>query len=223
MKDDKRAFAFAQMLQWPRAAKRLFAVTLDAGLGLLAMWLAFSLRLDTLHWPEGLQWAVYAFGPLMAFPVFVRLGLYRAIFRYNGIAALLATGRAVATYGALLLALLLAAQWEGVPRSVGILQPLILLLLVGSSRALGWLWLSGRTRNAPHRLLIYGAGSAGAQTAAGLEGTRQYTLRGFVDDDPAKVSSSINGARVHATGDLPALRYHRRAAGPAQCLARAPP
>jgi FlaA1/EpsC-like NDP-sugar epimerase len=178
---------------------------LDAGLGLLAMWLAFSLRLDTLHWPEGLQWAVYAFGPLMAFPVFVRLGLYRAIFRYNGIAALLATGRAVATYGALLLALLLAAQWEGVPRSVGILQPLILLLLVGSSRALGWLWLSGRTRNAPHRLLIYGAGSAGAQTAAGLEGTRQYTLRGFVDDDPAKVSSSINGARVHATGDLPAL------------------
>lgn len=194
-----------QALTWPRSVKRLVVVTLDLGLGLLAMWLAFSLRLDTLHWPEGLQWLVYLLGPAMAFPVFVHMGLYRAIFRYNGIAALLTTGRAVTTYGALLLALLLLAKWEGVPRSVGILQPLILLLLIGTSRALGWFWLSGQTRNARHRLLIYGAGVAGAQTAAGLASARQYTLRGFVDDDPRKVGSSINGARVHGASALPAL------------------
>jgi len=190
-----------QALTWPRSIKRLVVVTLDLGLGLLAMWLAFSLRLDTLHWPEGLQWLVYLLGPAMAFPVFVHMGLYRAIFRYNGIAALLTTGRAVTTYGALLLALLLLAKWEGVPRSVGILQPLILLLLIGASRTLGWFWLSGQTR----RLLIYGAGVAGAQTAAGLASARQYTLRGFVDDDPRKVGSSINGARVHGASALPAL------------------
>ncbi|WP_287926614.1 nucleoside-diphosphate sugar epimerase/dehydratase [Diaphorobacter sp.] len=194
-----------QALTWPRAVKQLVAVTLDAGLGLLAMWLAFSLRLDILHWPEGLQWRVYLLGPCIAFPVFVHMGLYRAIFRYNGITALLTTGRAVTTYGLLLLALLLLTQWEGVPRSVGILQPLILLLLIGTSRALGWLWLSGRTRNAPHRLLIYGAGGAGAQTAAGLAGARQYALRGFVDDDPRKTGSSINGARVYGPCALPTL------------------
>ncbi|MBS0390907.1 MAG: polysaccharide biosynthesis protein [Proteobacteria bacterium] len=192
-------------LTWPRAIKRLVAVALDAGLGLLAMWLAFSLRLDTLHWPEGLQWRVYLLGPVMAFPIFVHMGLYRAIFRYNGIAALLTTGRAVATYGALLLALLLAAKWEGVPRSVGMLQPLILLLLIGTSRALGWFWLSGRMYQARYRLLIYGAGVAGAQTAAGLASARQYRLRGFVDDDPRKIGSSINGIRVHAPKALPAL------------------
>lgn len=169
------------------------------------MWLAFSLRLDTIHWPEGLQWAVYVLGPVIALPVFIQMGLYRAIFRYNGIAALLVTGQAVATYGAMLLVLLLFAKWEGVPRSVGILQPLILLLLVGASRALGWLWLSGRAGNAPHRLLIYGAGTAGAQTAAGLANARHYTLRGFVDDDPHKIGSSINGARVHAPDTLAKL------------------
>ncbi|MBS0507755.1 MAG: polysaccharide biosynthesis protein [Proteobacteria bacterium] len=194
-----------QALAWPRRVKQLVAVTLDLTLGLLAMWLAFSLRLDTLHWPEGLQWLVYGLGPLMALPVFVHMGLYRAIFRYNGIAALLTTGRAVALYGALLLALLLLAKWEGVPRSVGMLQPLILLLLVGASRALGWLWFSGRARNARYRLLIYGAGVAGAQTAAGLASARQYALRGFIDDDSRKVGSNINGIRVYASGTLPDL------------------
>ena len=194
-----------QLLQWPRPAKHLFVVVLDACMGLLAMWLAFSLRLEMMHWPEGLQWAVYALAPALAFPIFVRFGLYRAIFRYTGITALITTGQAVALYGTLLLAFLLLAQWGGVPRSVGILQPLILLLLVGSSRALGWLLLAGHPRQTRHRLLIYGAGHAGAQTAAGIQGTRHYLLQGFIDDDADKVGRSINGVPVYAPSVLPAL------------------
>ena len=194
-----------RVLEWPRSVKRLFVVVMDVCMGILAMWLAFSLRLDTLHWPEGLQWPVYAMAPLLAFPILMKQGLYRAIFRYTGITALLTTGKAVAIYGAILLAILLSVQWEGVPRSVGILQPLILLLMIGTSRALGWLWLRGRPDSAPNRLLIYGAGSAGAQTAAGLGGTHQYQLQGFVDDDAAKVGRSINGTRVHAPHELPQL------------------
>lgn len=191
------------ILEWPRAAKRLFVVAMDAVMGLLAMWLAFSLRLETLHQPEGMQWLVYALGPMLAFPIFVNLGLYRAIFRYTGIHALITTGRAVALYGVLLMSILLIAQWEGVPRSVGALQPLMFLLLVGASRALGWLWLAGRPGTASQRLLIYGAGSAGAQTAAGLGGMHQYLLQGFVDDDTTKIGSSINGVRVYAPQSLP--------------------
>ena len=146
-----------RVLEWPRSVKRLFVVVMDVCMGILAMWLAFSLRLDTLHWPEGLQWPVYAMAPLLAFPILMKQGLYRAIFRYTGITALITTGKAVAIYGAILLAILLSVQWEGVPRSVGILQPLILLLMIGTSRALGWLWLRGRPDSAPNRLLIYGA------------------------------------------------------------------
>ena len=192
-----------RILGWSRAAKRLVVVAMDICLGLIAMWLAFTLRLETPHWPEGLQWLAYALAPALAFPIFARLGLYRAIFRYTGITALITTGKAVAIYGALLLGCLLAAQWEGVPRSVGILQPLLFMLLVGASRALGWLALAGRSRHAPYRLLIYGAGSAGAQTAAGLGGMHQYQLRGFVDDDASKIGRSINGVRVHAPRALP--------------------
>ncbi|ODS54714.1 MAG: capsular biosynthesis protein [Acidovorax sp. SCN 65-108] len=192
-----------RILGWSRAAKRMVVVAMDICLGVIAMWLAFTLRLETPHWPSGMQWLAYALAPALAFPIFAKLGLYRAIFRYTGITALITTGKAVAIYGALLLGCLLAAQWEGVPRSVGILQPLLFMLLVGASRALGWLALAGRSSHAPYRLLIYGAGSAGAQTAAGLGSMRQYLLKGFVDDDASKIGRSINGVRVHASNALP--------------------
>lgn len=194
------------VLAWPRFAKQTFVVSLDFCAGLIAMWIALSLRLETLHFPDSSnQWLIYGLGPALAFPIFVKMGLYRAIFRYNGIAALITTGRAVALYGVVLLAILVTAQWEGVPRSVGILQPLVLLLLVGASRALGWLWLSGFKRNIQRRLVIYGAGSAGAQTAAGLSDIRNHVLVGFVDDDPRKAGTSINGTNVHAAKELSRL------------------
>ncbi len=193
------------ILSWPRSTKRLFVVSLDLCMSLVAMWLAFSLRLDTPHSPTGLQWLVYGLGPALALPIFIHAGLYRAIFRYTGIAALITTGQAVALYGALLFCILLIAQWEGVPRSVGVLQPIILLLMVGSSRALGWFWLAGKPRNTTHRLLIYGAGSAGAQTAAAMQNMRQYQLLGFLDDDPKKTGSTINGVRVSSPNNLPEL------------------
>eukprot|EP01034_Spumella_vulgaris_P040694 gene40694-50351_t len=66
------------------------------------------------------------------------------------------------------------------------------------------LWLAGRTAAAPHRLLIYGAGTAGAQTAAGLVSARSYHLLAFADDDTSKAGRSINGVRVYAPEALPA-------------------
>ena len=180
-------------------------VCLDLCISIVAMWLAFTLRLETPHWPSGLQWLVYAAGPAFALPIFIRMGLYRAIFRYTGIAALITTGKAVALYGVILFSALLVAQLKDVPRSVGVLQPLILLLMVGTSRALGWFWLAGRPENATHRLLIYGAGSAGAQTASAMLNMRQYRLMGFVDDDSRKTDSTINGTRVYSPDNLPEL------------------
>jgi FlaA1/EpsC-like NDP-sugar epimerase len=82
---------YAKILAWPRVAKGLTVMALDVTLSVIASWLAFSLRLDVLHWPEGLQWRVYALAPVIAIPVFVRFGLYRAIFRYTGQSAMLAT------------------------------------------------------------------------------------------------------------------------------------
>lgn len=189
-----------KLLGLPRIGKQLIVIAADVAMSLFATWLALTLRLDTLNWPDALQLRVYVLAPVLAIPVFIRLGLYRAIFRYTGQAALLTTAKAVAVYGVLLLGSLLWLRWENVPRSVGVLQPLIFLLLVGSSRALARFWLAGQgpgLRRA-ERFLIYGAGMAGVQTAAALGMSGQYRVLGFVDDDPAKIGRSINGLPVHA-------------------------
>ncbi len=196
-----------KILAWPRPVKRLVVVGMDIVLSLLATWLALSLRLESPNWPDQMQLRVYVLAPLLAIPVFIRLGLYRAIFRYTGQAALVTTAKAVAIYGAVLLGILLWARWENVPRSLGVLQPVIFLLLVGASRALARFWLAGlgRPRTSQGRYLIYGAGLAGAQTAAALSMSGQYVLLGFLDDDPTKIGGSVNGVPVYAGQDVAAL------------------
>jgi FlaA1/EpsC-like NDP-sugar epimerase len=196
----------SQVLKWPRVAKFLLVMAFDTVMAVVAMWMAFSLRLDMLHQPSGTQWVAYGLAPLLAIPVFIRFGLYRAIFRYTGLAALVATAQAVAVYGVVLFALLLWNQWPGIPRTIGLLQPLIFLVLVGTSRALVRFWLSdaGRVaRQSEGRLLIYGAGSAGVQTATAIGITGQYKLVGFIDDDAAKMRRSINGAPVFGPAQIP--------------------
>ena len=196
------------VLAWPRATKRLVVVALDIALALVATWLAFTLRLDAWHWPTGSQWWVYGLAPLLSVPIFIRFGLYRAIFRYTGQAALVATAKAVALYGGLLSGVLIWQAWYGVPRSLGVLQPLIFLLLVGGSRAMARFWLANLGSARPPvegRLLIYGAGTAGVQTASALRVSGQYVLLGFVDDDGAKVGRSINGIPVVAPSQVPGL------------------
>ena len=86
-------------------------MALDVVLSLVATWLAYTLRLDAFNWPQGAQWWVYGLAPALALPVFIRFGLYRAIFRYTGQAALTATAKAVGVYGVMLLAVLLLAAW----------------------------------------------------------------------------------------------------------------
>jgi len=196
----------SRVLYWPRAVKQLVVLSLDVVLALLATWIAFTLRLDVPTWPSGAQWWVYTLAPILSIPIFIRFGLYRAIFRYTGQAALQATGMAVLTYACLLTAILVWKQWPGVPRSVGVLQPLVFLFLVGASRAMARFWLADLSQaraKSEGRLLIYGAGTAGVQTASALRLSQQYALLGFVDDDASKVGRSLNGVPVFAPGEIP--------------------
>lgn len=192
------------VLGWPRPVKRLIALAADSITALMATWLAFTLRLDTPHVPTTGEWVIYAVSVLLAIPVFIRFGLYRSIFRYTGLATAIATVKAIAVYalcfGAVLFLLWSRGVQGSVPRSLALLQPLIFLVLVGTTRAAAKGWLGGTlARKHPRRrLLIYGAGAAGVQTAAALSSSREFVLIGFIDDDRSKVGQNVNGVRVYA-------------------------
>ena len=195
----------APLLALPRSVKKLLVIALDITLALASVWFAFYLRLDQASLPQLQQRYVYLLSPLLAIPIFIRFGLYRAIFRYTGMAALATTTKAVTLYTVLFFGALLFFKWEGVPRSTGLIQPILFLLMVGTSRALARFWLAGWSAKAKHtegRLLIYGAGDAGVQTASALGISSRFVLLGFIDDDAAKVGRSINGVNIMSSSDV---------------------
>ncbi len=195
------------VLSLPRYAKRFIALSVDISLCMLTVWLAFYLRLGefvTLYGPA--FWAVViAVG--IALPIFVISGLYRAIFRYSGVPAMLAVARAVAVYGLLYASAITAVGVVGIPRTVGLIQPLLLFFAIGGSRALARCWLGGNYQSqlqiaALPRALVYGAGSAGRQLVSALENSFEMRVAGFLDDDDRLYGHVLNGQPIFSPDDL---------------------
>lgn len=207
---DAIAQSALSLLRLPRAVKRLVALSVDASVCVLTVWVAFYLRLGefvTLVGPP--KWAVLA-ALAFALPLFIVFGLYRAIFRFSGWPALMTVAQAIAVYSLLYAAIFTAVGVDGVPRTVGLIQPLLLLLVVGGSRALARYWLGGMYQSQLRvgdtaKVLIYGAGNAGRQLSAAIGNTSSMRVVGFLDDDPRLQGRVLNGLPIYRPNDLVSL------------------
>lgn len=205
-----------RLLSMRRRYKRLLQVSADILLIWLAVWLAFVLRMgsDDLVQPLGGHAWLFVAAPLLAIPLFIRMGLYRAVLRYLDNNGLLTILKAV-SLAALLLAL--AIYWYRdapalVPRSLVFNYWWISLLLIGGLRLLMrhyFLGDWGDWKRARHmlrftrdddglsRVAIYGAGSAGHQLAAALRRGRAMRPVAFLDDDDGIANRTIAGLKVY--------------------------
>jgi FlaA1/EpsC-like NDP-sugar epimerase len=201
-------------LSLPRIAKRLIVFTIDSALCILTVWISFYLRLGDWIAISGdgvwqLKWAVI-FSVALALPIFVISGFYRAIFRYSGWAALMTVVKATAIYSLFYISIFTAYGVEGVPRTIGLIQPILLLLSVGASRAFARFWLGSLYRGhlklaALPKVLIYGSGVAGRQLASGLQGNHEMRVVGFLDDDVKLHGQILNGLPIYNPSDLTIL------------------
>jgi FlaA1/EpsC-like NDP-sugar epimerase len=203
------------VLGLPRICKRLIVLLVDAALCIASTYSAFYLRLGYWIGPQNFNFydpLIYscAISLVLALPIFILSGLYLAIFRYSGLPALITVTKAVCVYGLIYALIIALFGIEGIPRTVGLLQPLLLLLAVGASRAFANVWLGGaylsilKNTDLP-RVLIYGAGSAGRQLAAGMANSHEMIITGFLDDDPRLQGHLINGLKIYKPENMQKL------------------
>jgi FlaA1/EpsC-like NDP-sugar epimerase len=197
-------------LALPRSTKRALALLVDASLCVLTVWFAYCLRLDDWVILEGVEWLPAIVSLLVAIPIFIVLGLYRAIFRYAGMSAFMTVVKAVAIYALAFMTIFTAISVPGVPRTVGILQPLLLLIAIGLSRMWTRYWLGNAyqrllNRNQLAKVLIYGAGGSGRQLSGALANSAELNVVGYLDDDRNLHGSIMGGLPIYDPTDLPAL------------------
>lgn len=193
-----------------RRAKQLAMLLADGCLLIFAIWASYSLRLGEVFHPSLRQFALMCAAPVLAVPIFLKLGLYRSVIRYVGEQALWSVVKGMSLAALLWAALAFMTQMtglEGVPRAVPLLYWLIATVLVAGSRfAARWmLWLPVRSRFAGRQVLIYGAGAAGRQLAVSLRAGRELFPAGFLDDDVSLQGKDVDGLRVYAPAQLPDL------------------
>lgn len=192
----------------PKLLLGLLDAALINGAILLAFWLRFdgdippdhlSRYLHTFWWVTPLTIAVYSL-----------FRLYSRAWEYASADVLVSFVLAVGVSSAVVAATMLMLQSYVWPRGVIVLWALLCFMLVGGNRFAWRAWRKRFYRGAPpptgplKRVLIYGAGHAGASLAARMlsEPGHSYELLGFVDDDPRKVGLLVRGKKVLGTSKL---------------------
>ncbi len=194
------------ILVFPRLIKQTLAVLSDILICAIAVQLAMDLRMEThVSWSIQHTW-LFLLGLAFFLPIFIAMGLYRAIFRFAGLQVIFTLNKAMALYAFFYASVFTVFGIDHVPRSTGLLQPLIFGLGIVSSRLFVRYWLGGFGGNnflpGTPRALIYGAGSAGRQLAGGLLPSSDVRVVGFVDDDDRLHGHNLNGLNIYSPTEL---------------------
>jgi FlaA1/EpsC-like NDP-sugar epimerase len=148
---------------------------------------------------------------LIQLVIFWRFNLYRGIWRYASTTDLRRIFLAVMLSAAVVPLMFVMLRMEFVlPRSVLVINPLLLILLMGGSRFVYRMWkeqgLYGDFKLRGEPVLVLGAGDAAASLAKDLVKNSDWRLVGFLDDDKETHGRTLNGVQV--LGSLDSLEEY---------------
>ena len=208
MKNYIQEFAYS-MLSLHRYSKRAIAIIVDVGLCVLCTWLAFVLRLEELILFKDFNFYPALISIVIAIPIFWMFGLYRTIFRYTNLSIIFTILASTFVYGLLYFLPIGVYSIYGVPRSIGVIQPMLLFFGIISSRLIvkhiftinTGLKKSIKKQN----VLIYGAGEAGRQLVIALENSPEFNVVGFLEDNKQLHRQVLLGKTVYSPSKLEKL------------------
>jgi FlaA1/EpsC-like NDP-sugar epimerase len=194
------------LIALPRPVKRSVMIAADAIMLPASLWMALVLKFDRLPLDPARYGAVFAVAVGVALAIFSALGLYRTVIRFMG-------PKAVATVvGGVSLSVLALGVWDRLgaltrlPLSVLVIYWALALLYVAGSRSIvRYVFFYGRKAGDVRRVIIYGAGDAGARLCSVLLGGPDFAPVAFVDDKASVQGSHINGIKVFSPAALQEL------------------
>ena len=196
------------LISLSRRNKRTLMVLFDACTVIASIFLAFSLRLGHFYYPTGNNQLLLIMiaSPILALPIFYAFGFYREVIRYVGFKALWQINQAATLYAVLWALISFMAVIDGIPRTVILINWIIVLMSVGGSRFFArWILSQENITNSlsqKRNVLIYGAGSAGRELCTALYQSSEYNPVAFVDNSVELYRQSINGLEVFNEDDI---------------------
>ena len=204
------------ILQLPRTSKQIIVLLVDIFICFLSVYLAFYLRLS--EWINPLApgyWRIFLVAQVaiaLYLTLSIGFGLYRQIFRHSSRRISSALLRVMSIYSLIFILMFAFIGFDGVPRTISFIQPLIFFLLISGVKGIAAYYLSRplrnylKTANIP-RVLIYGAGEAGRQLESALSNAYDMKVVGFLDDDPSLHGISLAGKKIYSPASLEDLPH----------------
>ena len=203
------------LLDFSRFQKQLVAAAVDLVALPLTFYLAIALRYDGVSMAllKQYQWLIFA-APAFSIPIFIRLGLYRAVIRFidHKIVYVVVAGVTLAVTA--MAALAAMTHTPGLSRAVfGIYWVSAILYVVASRFLARGYFLHASSTGGAVRVAIYGAGQAGTQLASALRAGDEYLAVAFIDDKKELQGATIAGIKVYPSTDLADLIAEKKIKG----------
>ena len=211
---NKAELTLVSLLQYvvrlQRSAKIGVLILLDASLCVISVWIAFSLRIGAWDlWSQAVAIVILA-SLVVWFPIFFMRGVYRSVVRFVGSRTMINIAVSCSMMALVLSAFFVIATVANVPRTIGVIQPMVFAALLVISRLLARYLLFDILNQrsfdgSPSKVLIFGAGSAGRQLALSLAHEPGMVLRGYIDDDSRLAGQHLDGVKVYKNENLDRL------------------
>jgi FlaA1/EpsC-like NDP-sugar epimerase len=194
---------FLRLAELPRKFKILIMLMCDVLLLPMALWSAVALRLGTFTPDVSQFWWVFFIIPFVTVPIFIKFGLYRAVIRYMDDKIIYTVIYGVTLSVLMLMAVVVMTKLVALPRSSIVIFWVIAIAYIAASRfvARGLIRTIETKKDRKQNVAIYGAGSAGMQTALALMSGHEFRPVVFFDDSKEIQGTSLAGLRVYNPKD----------------------
>ncbi len=195
----------SRLLTLSRLYKQIITLSFDIVILIFSLWLSFALRFgEPLNSYLNENFWLFILIPIVATPLFIKLGLYRSVLQYTGIKVITTSFKAITIACFAITFFMYFFQENDLPRSIMPIFWFVSNTFIITSRFLlkGFMYSWDTQVNKRKQIIVYGAGSAGVQIVESLKKSMDYAPVAFIDDDKQKHGTIINFIQIFSFSKL---------------------